>query len=276
MISPSSAISFLFVPASRPDRYEKALASDADVVIIDLEDAVADADKDSSLADLLQALDSGLPRPVVVRVNSPDSQWFERDLQALSHQTNVAGVVIPKVGSATQVTAAVAVLPNGCPVIPTIESVAGLAAVADIAAVPGVVRFAVGAADLSFDLDAEISSPTMEHIYARLVIDSKLAGVAGPVASPPFSLRDTEAIEQEARRLRGLGVTAQLCIHPAQVPAIRAGFLPTSDQVEWARSIVEATNDADGASAIDGHMVDQPIRDRALRILTQVGHDVRK
>lgn len=271
MSSPSTAISFLFVPASRPDRYEKALASDADVVIIDMEDAVADADKESSLADLLQALEAGLSRPVLVRVNAPDSRWFERDLQALSGQAGVAGVVIPKIGSAAQVTEAVAALPEGIPVIPTVESVRGLAAVAEIAAVPGVVRFAVGAADLSFDLDAEISSPTMDHIYARLVIDSRLAGLAGPVASPPFSLRDTEVIEQDAKRLRGLGVTAQLCIHPAQIPAVRAGFLPSDENVDWARSVVDASTATGGAVGVDGQMVDKPIHDRAVRILAQIG-----
>ena len=277
----AAAISYLFVPASRPDRFGKALASDADAVIIDLEDAVAANDKEAALAHLLAALDgapgNGLDRPVHVRINAADSQWFERDLAALTGLSEVArgslsGVLLPKAERASDVARVVAALggaDSGAEVIALIESAVGVAASGEIAGEPGLTRFAVGAADLSFDLDVEIVSSTVDWVYARLVVESRLAGLAAPIASPPFEIKDLDVVEREAVRLRGLGATAQLSIHPAQIPAIHAGFLPSAERVAWARRVMAAAEARDGAGQVDGQMVDKPVRDRAARIIAQ-------
>lgn len=273
----SSAVSYLFVPASRPDRYGKALGSDADAVIIDLEDAVPVDEKDDALTHLLAALEEGLPRPAYLRINAEDSAWFERDVEALAGlsdgaRSRVAGILVPKAETAESLEKVREALRSGggagvdAELIPTIESAAGVLRIRDMAAVAGVTRFAVGAADLSVDLDVEIASSTVDHVYAQLVVESRAAGLAGPVASPPFTIKDTDAVERDAKRLRGLGATAQLSIHPAQLPAIHTGFLPGDDQVEWARKIISAT---DGVSQVDGQMVDKPILERAERILAQ-------
>ncbi|WP_336660817.1 HpcH/HpaI aldolase/citrate lyase family protein [Leucobacter sp. USHLN153] len=275
------AISYLFVPASRPDRFEKALASAADAVIIDLEDAVPQDEKDRALSHLLLALDQGLSRPAHVRMNAADSPWFERDLEALAELTqaaraSLAGVVIPKAESATDVARVAHALEGArhgvrdTEIIALIESAVGVSAVREIAEVTGLSRFAVGAADLSFDLDVDLVSSTLDWVYARLVVESRLAGLAGPIASPPFEIQDLSVVEREAVRLRGLGATAQLSIHPAQLQAIHAGFLPAPKKIEWARRVLAAAEVTDGAAQVDGQMVDKPVRERAERILAQV------
>lgn len=274
----AAAISYLFVPASRPDRFEKALASPADAVIIDLEDAVPSEEKDAALQHLLTALEAGASRAVHVRINAADSQWFERDLAALAQLSEVAraslaGVFLPKAELAHDLQRVVEAVQGGqrAPeVVALIESARGVAAAREIAAVPGLSRFAVGAADLSFDLDVEIVSATVDWVYAQLVIESRLAGLAAPIASPTFEIADVAAVEREAVRLRGIGATAQLSIHPGQLPAIHAGFLPAPERVEWARRVVAAAAATDGAAQVDGQMVDKPVRERAERILAQV------
>ncbi len=275
MTSPSGAISYLFVPASRPERFEKALASAADAVIVDLEDAVASDEKDAALGHLLSALDGGLSRPVHVRINAADSPWFERDLLALAGLSDgalasLAGVLVPKTEAADTVARVRAALRGRfLEIIALIESALGVVRAREIAAAPGLTRFAVGAADLSVDLDVEMVSSTVDHVYAHLVIESRLAGLASPVASPPFEIRDLEVVEHEARRMRALGATAQLCIHPAQVGPIHAGFLPSTERLEWARRVVAAAAETDGAAQVDGQMIDKPVRERAERILSR-------
>lgn len=273
----AAAISYLFVPASRPERFEKALASGAHAVIIDLEDAVGLDDKDSALGALLDALDGGLSRPVLVRVNAVDSEWFDRDLAALAAlapraAASLAGIVLPKAEAAADLARVVAALggaSSGREVVALVESARGVAAARELAAVPGLTRFAVGAADLSFDLDASIDSATTDWVYAHLVLESRLAGLAAPIASPPFEIRDLVAVERDAVRLRGLGVTGQLSIHPAQLPAIHTGFLPSAEAVAWARRVLAAAELGDGAAQVDGQMIDKPVRERAERIMSR-------
>ncbi len=267
----SASISYLFVPASRPERFSKAVSAGADRVIIDLEDAVALEDKASSLEHLVAALEVGLEASVHVRVNAADSPWFERDLAALAGlsegaRQGLSGVLLPKAEDAASLERVRELLGDEIEVVALVESALGLSRARELAQSPAISRFAVGAVDLSFDLDVEIDSATIDFAYATLVLESRLAGLVAPIASPPLSLHDAEGNEADARRLRGMGLTAQLCIHPAQLASIHSGYLPTVEQVEWATRIVAAE---DGASQVDGQMVDKPVQDRARRILAQ-------
>ena len=262
--------SYLFVPGSRADRFEKALGAGADRVIIDLEDAVAAEEKAFARDALCAALTSGLSEPVLVRVNAADTPWFADDLTALAqvlavHSDALAGVVIPKLEDAQTVVRVRAKLPLGADgeVVGLLETAVGVHG-ADLLAVSGVTRLAVGAIDLSVDLGADIDSPVLDATYARLVIASRVAGIAAPLGSPPVDIHEPEAIETAARRLCSMGIGGQLCIHPAQISPVHAGFAPTADQVNWARRILSSS----GASVqVDGQMVDKPVRDRAERIL---------
>lgn len=281
----AAAISYLFVPASRPERFAKAIASGAHRVVIDLEDGVAAEHKVAALAYVIDALETepgskgALAARVIVRVGGPESARFEPELAALAAlsprgRERLAGIAVPKVQDPAQLARAIdAVGRSGVAescvpfeVVAQIESAAGLHRVHEIAAVPGLGRLAIGAADLSFDLDTELDSATMDFAYAQLVVASRVARIAGPIASPSFDLSHLDRIEADARRLRGLGVTGQLVVHPVQLPAIHAGYRPTAEQVAWARSIVDT---GDGAVRVGEQMVDAPIRDRAERILAQ-------
>lgn len=263
--------SFLFVPATRPDRFAKALSSGADRVIIDLEDAVAPADKPAAREALATALTEGLPRPVLVRVNPIDTADCADDIQTLldlpaEAKRTLLGVVFPKVESPIALRHICTGFSDDLELIPMIESARGLHLIDELVSIPNVTRVAVGAEDLSVDLDAENRGPLLDYVYAQLVIASRLAGKASPIASPPLVIHDEEALETEARRLRSLGVHAQLCIHPAQVAPIHRGLGPTPDEVAWAREVVAASG---AAVQVAGQMVDKPVRERAERILAQ-------
>lgn len=270
----TTAVSHLFVPASRPERFEKALASDADAVIIDLEDAVAIEDKDAALDALLDGLERGLSAPVIVRINAPDSPWFDRDLAALAGRSvaarpGLSGVMVPKSERSADVLRVREALGGDVDLIALIESAAGVAGARELATVPGLTRFAVGAADLSVDLDVDLSSATVDWVYAALVLESRLAGLPGPIASPPFTLADPDGIERDARRLRGLGASGQLCIHPSQIASVRRGFRPTDAELSWATQVLAAAGD--GAAQVGGQMIDKPVRERAERLLARAG-----
>lgn len=264
MVAP---ISYLFVPGSRPDRFAKALATAADAVIIDLEDAVAPSDKAEARDAVVTSLTEGVERPVYVRINAQGSEHFDRDVQALGQlperaASSLAGIMLPKAEDPALVSELSSRL--GVGVVALVETAVGVANIAELAAAEGTLRLALGAVDLSHELDAEITSATIDHVYAEMVVRSVLAGIPAPVASPPLSFTDTALVEQDARRLRGLGLTAQLCIHPAQLDPVHEGFLPTQEQIEWAQKIAATT---DGASQLDGQMVDKPVQDKAARIL---------
>lgn len=263
--------SFLFVPATRPDRFEKAIAAGADSVIIDLEDAVAPSEKAEARAALAEALTAGLSHPVLVRVNPIDSAYGDDDIRTLLElpaeaQRSLLGVVFPKAESPIALRHVCTSFDEGLELIAMIESARGLRLVDEIISIPKITRIAVGAVDLSVDLDAENPSALIDYAYAQIVIASRLAEKAAPIASPPLVIHDEEFLETDARRLRGLGLHGQLCIHPAQVDPIHRGFAPTPEQVAWARNVVAS----DGAAVqVDGQMVDKPVREKAERILAQ-------
>jgi len=266
----SQAVSYLFVPGSCADRFEKALAAQPDRVIIDLEDAVDPADKGSARDAVVAALRAGLAAPILVRINGDDTEWFEGDLAALGalvHETpgRLAGVVIPKIESVVTIARAREALgaDESVEIIGLIESAVGVHAVDELAA-GGVSRLAIGGIDLSVDLGSDVVSPLSDYVYAKVVIASRIAGIPAPIASPPLELRDAAGIEAAARRLKSMGVGAQLCIHPAQLGAVHAAFAPTDAEIDWARRVLAS----EGAAAqVDGQMVDKPVRDRAERII---------
>lgn len=265
-------VTYLFVPAARPDRFEKALASGADRVIVDLEDAVDADEKSDARQSLRAALLAGLSAPVLVRVNAADSPWFAEDLQMLSEVMRqdahaIAGIVLPKVERAKMVRdarEAAGDLADDIEMIGLIESAEGVLRVADLAA-SGLTRLGVGAVDLSVDLGSEVHSPLLNYVYVQAVLASRAAGISAPIGSPPLDIHDGAGIEATARSLKAMGVTGQLCIHPAQVTPLHTGYAPTQAQVEWAHRVLSSTG---GSTQVDGQMVDRPVRDRARQLIT--------
>jgi citrate lyase subunit beta / citryl-CoA lyase len=260
----ASAASLLFVPATRPERVPKAQASGAHQVIVDLEDAVAPADKDTART-ALAAL--GVEGRCLVRVNAAGTPFHDEDLAAVSALGWVAGVIVPKVESPGDVAGVRRRLPDGVALLPLIESAAAVRAVDDIAQA-GVDRLLLGSADYLADLGVETSPEVLAYPRSRLVVASAAAGLPPPVDGPTLRVDDPDAVRVEARAVRALGFTGKLCIHPAQVEPVNDAFAHSADEVAWARGVVAAAAaGGDGVFVYDGAMVDAPVLRRARRIL---------
>jgi citrate lyase subunit beta / citryl-CoA lyase len=263
------ARSWLFVPATRPERFAKAAASGAHRIIVDLEDAVAPEAKEEARRRLsAELLPAGVP--VYLRVNPAGTAWHEADLQA-ARGLPVAGVVLPKADSGEQVARVAAALQGPRTVVPIVETAAGVWHVLEIAQAPRVERVAFGALD--FRLDAAVAGDDVELAYARsrIVIASRVAGVAAPLDAVTPSLDDERQLANDLDRARRFGFGGKLCIHPRQVAATHRAFAPTAEELAWARGLLEAlagrAEQDRGTFSYRGEMVDRPVIDRARRLL---------
>lgn len=262
-------LTYLFVPGNRPERFAKALAAGADRVVVDLEDAVAPADKDqarSAIAQWLGSLDAAQRARVLVRINDAQSAWYGADV-AMAGRTAAAGVMLPKCESARQVADLLAALAPGSGVLPLIETARGLLAVHEIAAAPGVQRLAFGALDYAVDLDLPGEGAGLDYAAARIAVASRAAEIATPVAGVTPAL-DAARVGADMQHARSLGFGAKLCIHPVQVAAVRTALLPSAQELAWARTVLAAwaQGGACGAIQLDGKMVDRPVVLKAQRI----------
>lgn len=250
----------LFVPANRPERFAKAAASQADAVILDLEDAVADEAKDNARGALSTDFTT---KPVLVRINGLGTTWHVADVAAVA-ALRPAAVVLPK-SETVEAVAAVAEATR-LPVVALIESAKGLARAREIAAATGVVRLAFGSIDYCADLGCEHLRDILLPARSELVLASRLAGIAAPLDGVTVRLNDPDILRDDTRHARSLGMTGKLCIHPRQAGDVIRAFAPTDAQIDWARRVLAAE---DGAVAVDGMMVDEPVRIRARAILGQ-------
>ncbi len=266
------ARSYLFVPADRPDRFPKALAAGADVVIIDLEDAVAPTAK-SAARDALSnwfvscpdaAAQAGVP--IMLRINGADTRWFHDDV-ALAADHAVTAVMLPKAAEIEPLREVIT-RTHARRVLPLVETAGGIAAARKLARQPGVFRLVLGTVDLQLDLDIEGDGDELLAFRSELVLASRLAGIVAPADGIEIAIDDTEALDAATRRARRLGFGAKLCIHPRQVPTVNAAFSPTPEALDWAQRVVDAAAKAGGAAvAVDGKMVDVPVLERARRVL---------
>ncbi|ONF96850.1 HpcH/HpaI aldolase/citrate lyase family protein [Sphingomonas jeddahensis] len=253
---------FLFVPGNRPERFDKAVASGADVVILDLEDAVPAAEKELARDAVRRWLDAG--GEAVVRINAADTPYAREDI-ALARHPNVISIMLPK-AAADSALAQVAAL---SPVIALIETATGVASVEAVASCPGVVRLALGTIDLALDLDILSDDDRLfDPIRLRFTVASRAAGIAAPVEGVTANFRDRGANEAAMRHARALGFRAKMCIHPQQLATVSAALRPSESEIEQARRIVAADNASGGtAVALDGRMIDRPVVARAHRLL---------
>lgn len=259
MVSPLPLRAPLFVPANRPERFAKAAASGADCVILDLEDAVAREEKalaratlDTSFTDL----------PVIVRINDVTTPWHVEDIAAL-RGIGITAVMLPKAETAHSILALTQAL-SEVPVWALIETARGMANARDIAAAPGVERLAFGSIDYCADLGCTHQRDALLPARCELVLASRLAGLAAPLDGVTTRLDDPMETYEDARHARDLGLGGKLCIHPKQVDEVHRAFAPNPDEISWAERVLAS---GDGARAVDGAMVDEPVRIRARAIL---------
>jgi citrate lyase subunit beta/citryl-CoA lyase len=265
---------YLFVPGNRPERFAKALASGADAVVLDLEDAVAPPAKGEArdaIAQWLRQADEAGRQRVVVRINDAQSAAFAVDLQLL-RDAKVSNVMLPKAESAAQVQAVRAAAP-GVRVLALIESACGVANVQHVAGADGVVRLVFGTLDLALDLDLDIADSLdgLAHAASVLAVASRVAGLAAPVAGVTPQLDDEQRLLADLAWSRRHGFGAKLCIHPRQVAPIHAALAPSAQAVDWARRVLAAEAASPGAAQLDGRMIDRPVVLQAQRTLQRAG-----
>ena len=266
---------FLFVPGTRPDRFLKALDSGADTVVLDLEDAVAEEEKVNARNAIRAAWPSFTEEQkqrLAIRSNSPGSKFYSADL-ILAQDLSVTCLVIPKSESLDQMNGAAAILPDTA-IVPMIETAIGLSKINEIANSNQVLRLALGNLDLQADLGMVCDQEETQLQTARfqIVLASRLARIAPPIDGVTTSTDDVGRITDDAQRAKSMGFGGKLCIHPKQVPIVKATFMPTADEITWANRVIEADTASKGATVkLDGRMIDRPAVLLARRTLAIAG-----
>ena len=255
----------LFTPGDRPERFAKGWSASREALILDLEDAVAVDRKPAARVAVAAWLESG--RRSLVRLNAVSSRDFQDDVAYLS-RSDLSGIVIPKANSAADIQAVRAVWPKAR-LYPLIESPWGLEKIKEIGRCDGVVQLLLGALDLhaACGMTYPVQS-FLDYSRIQLVVASKVAGLSGPVDTPHPAFRDPADVANAASAAAKLGFVAKLCIHPAQIAPVNNAFLPSAEEIEWAREIVLAAK-AGGAVAVRGAMVDAPVLASAEQILAR-------
>jgi citrate lyase subunit beta / citryl-CoA lyase len=260
--------SYLFVPGNRPDRFAKACAAGADAVVLDLEDSVAAGDK-SKAREAVAAWLTGA-QPVLVRVNTSESEWFRDDL-SLGRKPGIAGVLLPKAERVEEIRLIAEKFGAEVPILPQIETARGFRSAAALAGTKPVQRLLFGSIDFQLDLGMAAEEEELLYFRSQIVLESRLAGILPPVDGVTTDINSPERVRADTLRARRLGFGAKMCIHPKQVPIVNECFTPSAEEEAWARRVVEASAAARGAAtSVDGKMVDRPVLARAEVILAML------
>jgi citrate lyase subunit beta/citryl-CoA lyase len=264
------ASTFLFVPGDRPERFDRALESGADFVIVDLEDGVAPSRRQEARTHVVSWLRSG--RQAAVRISAVGTEGHFLDLTALEGVAQA--VVLSKSESAVDATSVASILGMDVGIVALIETAQGVMDARQIAASSSVVRLALGNIDLAAEIGVNPDDKqALLHARSQLVLASSAAGLPGPIDGVTTSVSDTDHVLTDAQHGASLGFRGKLCIHPRQVEPARSGLAPSEQEVAWAKSIL--TEAADGAARLVGEaMVDRPVEERARNILRRAGQAV--
>lgn len=245
-------------------------------MVADLEDAVLPSEKERARALTAATLADAETRSLrLVRVNAAGTTWFDDDLAGLA-EIGIDAIVLPKADPE----GAARVAETGLPVVAIVETALGLRRAYETAQVPGVETLMLGAVDLGLELGLEARPDGQELLLARssLVVDSAAAGIRAPIDRVWVDTRDLDGLAADCRLARSLGLRGKACIHPAQVAVVDTEFAPSPDELDRARSIVEAfaraSAEGRGAVALDGEMIDLPVLERAKRLLAEAKRSV--
>ena len=266
--------SLLFVPAVRPDRFPKALATGTDAVCLDLEDGVGPGAKDEARAAALTLLAERAPTraEVSLRINDPTTDVGRRDLDALlGAGVRPDALMLPKVSRPDVIRAVEASLGSvgsDLPLIVQIETAQGVAAVAEIGtASANIAVLFFGAIDLAADIGSVVDWDALVYARSRVVLAAAVAGVTA-LDSPFMDVPALDALGEESRRARRLGFVGKAAIHPTQVSTIQDAFSPTIDEIAWARRVVAAYEaNGGGVLLVEGQLIERPVVRTAQRTL---------
>jgi citrate lyase beta subunit len=264
--------SILFVPGARPDRFDKAVASGADAVAIDLEDAVAPHLKDEARRQTLEYLSAERRGDCAVgfRINALVAIEGLRDLVAFADSTAApAFLMIPKAAHAAEIEQTKAVLGLRCPpLIPLIEAPEGLAAAPAIARAVGENGgLMFGGADFAASIGSDMGWDALAYARGVIVAAAAAAGCAA-IDVPYLDVADEAGLRAETGRVRAMGFTGRACIHPAQTAAVNEIFSPSDKDIDKAQKIAAAyAQAAGGVALLDGKLIEKPVLRAAERIL---------
>lgn len=259
----------LFVPGNRPDRFEKACQAGADLVCIDLEDAVAPSEKAQARRAVLDWLEQTEHKNVSLRINGIDTADGQADIAALK----ISGltcpfIMVPKVASVSELDDLDKALPKALgPFFAIIESAKGVVNCEEIFAHPRVTLGMYGSIDYAGDVDCDLSWET--HLYGRSRLVAAAAAFDVQLFDVPhISVRDLDDCEITTRKAKALGIHARAAIHPAQLPRIHAALAPSQDEIAYAEKVIAADKAAGGnVVLLEGKFIEAPVVKKAKRIL---------
>jgi citrate lyase subunit beta/citryl-CoA lyase len=265
--------SWLYVPADRPDRVAKARATEADAVIIDLEDAVAATAKAAARRGIADALTERSGPATWVRINAGDAG--REDVAALAASSGrLDGIVLAKCESTGWIDEIADRIPAAVSIVALIESARALRRLDAICAHPRVAQCHLGEIDLLADLGARPrgAHDLISHARAELITASAAAGLLPPIGGVFADVRDLDALAGDCVRLADLGFAGRPALHPAQVPIINSAFRPSADDLAEARRVVNLYDNAlaSGVGAISDEsrsMLDEAVVRRYRRLL---------
>ena len=266
---------WLFVPATRIDRVEKAFASGADAVIVDLEDAVAQVDKAQARAALKDYYDAQHEtksyRPIWLRINKADSAEFAKDLALCQQLPELAGVLLAKAEQAADIEKVYQ--ETRLPVIAVIENAIGLYRVEEMAKARGLIAFSYGFLDLCNDLQVQVGTASADiianQIRYQLILTSKVHQLLAPIDSVYADFNDSKGLHKRVQLWSQMGMSGMLCIHPKQVDIVKQALQPTDSELEFAQRVIEEY-DRSGQAVfkVEGSMVDAPVIERSYQLLS--------
>ncbi|MBT9263796.1 CoA ester lyase [Pseudomonas sp. MG-9] len=269
------AISYLFVPGNRPERFSKAVEAGPDAIILDLEDAVH-PDSKAAARSGIRAWQESTPKVACeryIRLNSVSSPLLRQDLawlDELRYPERCDGIFLPKAECPEALAPVVERLLEWQPalkIIAIIETAKGLQLVESIAAIAGVTRLAFGSLDFSLDIDCSQTPEAFLFARNRIVLASRTADLPAPIDGVTPAISDVAVVTKDSHYARSLGFGAKLCIHPAQLDSVQRAFLPDSRQLAWADRVMRAVATGSHAVQVDGEMVDLPLIEHAQRLL---------
>ncbi|WP_270239361.1 HpcH/HpaI aldolase/citrate lyase family protein [Kocuria marina] len=256
--------SWLLTSAADTSLFAPALASEADSVILDIEDAVPEEDKDRAREDMIEAMHQGVS--AWVRINDITTPHWEKDLAALSEVDNLRGIVLAKTEHPDHITKTAMMSRAGTPVVALIESAVGLMNAYDIARAPGVFRLAFGVGDFRRDTGASGDPMALAFARSTLVTASRVGELPGPIDGPTKGVSGDE-LEAACKVTQSMGMTGKLCLNPDQTDGINHALAPSDQEIRWAREMIEQAES--GHAGADGSYLPRLARAKKVSELAE-------
>ena len=256
--------SWLLTSAADTSLFAPALASEADSVILDIEDAVPEKDKDRAREEMIEAMHQGVS--AWVRINDITTPHWEKDLAALSEVDNLRGIVLAKTEHPDHITKTAMMSRAGTPVVALIESAVGLMNAYDIARAPGVFRLAFGVGDFRRDTGASGDPMALAFARSTLVTASRVGELPGPIDGPTNGVSGDE-LEAACKVTQSMGMTGKLCLNPDQTDGINHALAPSDQEIRWAREMIEQAES--GHAGADGSYLPRLARAKKVSELAE-------